>query len=60
MTPEHLTAQRDAWRKACRYLYDLMGEGSRRGRPMDCLSRDEWRRVVELIGKAEMLEETEE
>ena len=48
--------QRDAWRAACRLLYELMGEGGKKGRPMDALGRGDWGRIVAVIGKAESLE----
>lgn len=55
---ERLRAQRDAWRKACRFFYDTVGEGSRKGRPIDAFDKSTWHRIVELIGEADRLEAT--
>ena len=52
-----LIAQRDAWRAACRFLYEVIGEGGSRGRPLDLISKGDYGRIIALIGKAEMLEE---
>lgn len=51
-----LEQQRDAWRAACRYLYEIIGEGGRKGRPLDLISKGDWGRVISLIGKAECLD----
>lgn len=48
--------QRDAWRAACRFLYDAVNEGGSQGRPMDMIGKAEWHRVVYLIGHADELE----
>lgn len=48
--------QRDAWRAACRYLYEVIGEGGAKGRPMDLISKDDYGRIIAMIGKAESLE----
>lgn len=48
--------QRDAWRAACRYLYEAIGEGSSQGRPMDLISKGDYLRIIAMIGKAESLE----
>ena len=48
--------QRDAWRAACRYLYEVIGEGGVKGRPMDLISRGDYGRIIAMIGKAESLE----
>lgn len=48
-----MEASRDAWRAACRYLYDVIGEGGSRGRPMDLIGKADYRRVVELIAEAD-------
>ena len=50
---KRLSDERDAWRKACRFLYDVAGEGGRSGRPMDLISKRAWQRVVELIREAD-------
>lgn len=55
-TIELLRAERDAWRKACRFFYDTVGEGGPKGRPLDCFDRQTWRRIVELIARADELE----
>lgn len=57
--PGLLEAQRDAWRAAGRYLYEVMGEGGKRGRPLDLLSKGDWGRILTMIGKAESLENAE-
>lgn len=44
---------RDAWRKAARLLYDAFREGGSKGRPMDMISKTEWRGIVEAIAAAE-------
>lgn len=50
-------AQRDAWRAACRYLYEVIGERTAKGRPLDLIASGDWGRIVAMIGKAESLEE---
>jgi len=54
---ERMAKRRDAWRAACRLLYELMGEGGRNGRPMDALSRGDWGRVIAVIGTAESMDD---
>lgn len=49
--------QRDAWRAACRYLYEVIGEGGPKGRPIDLISKGDYGRIIAMIGKAESLEE---
>ena len=44
-----LEKERDAWRAACRYLYEII--------PRENISQGDWGRVIALIGKAEMLGE---
>lgn len=51
-----MEASRDAWREACRYLYTVIGEGGKRGRPMDLVGKADYRRIIELIGKADSQE----
>ena len=48
--------QRDAWRAACRYLYEAIGEGGSKGRPLDLITTGDYGRIIVLIGKAELLE----
>lgn len=48
--------QRDAWRAACRYLYEVIGEWGSKGRPMDLISKGDYGRIIAMIGKAESLE----
>jgi len=43
----------DAWRKACRFIYETAGEGGKRGRPIDCWDKRTWTRIVKLIAEAE-------
>ena len=50
---ESMEKSRDAWRKACRYIYTVIGEGNKRGRPMDLIGKVDYRRIVELIGEAQ-------
>lgn len=52
-----LLRERDAWRAACRYLYDVSGEGGSKGRPMDLISRGAWKQAVGLISAAEAIAE---
>ena len=52
-----LAKQRDAWRAACRYLYEVIGEGGAKGRPMDLISKGDYGRIIAMIGKAESLED---
>ena len=57
---QRLTAtekQRDAWRAACRYLYEVIGKRSDTGRPLDLISRGDYGCIITLIGKAQSLEE---
>lgn len=54
-----LVKQRDAWRAACRYLYEVIGEGDAKSRPMDLISSGDYGRIIAMIGKAEVLEESE-
>jgi len=49
--------QRDAWRAACRYLYEVIGEGGSKGRPLDLITKGDYGRIIAMIGKAEALEE---
>lgn len=49
--------QRDAWRAACRYLYEVIGEGGAKGRPMDLISKGDYGRIIAMIGKAESMED---
>lgn len=51
-----MEASRDAWRTACRYLYTVIGEGGKRGRPMDLIDKLDYQLIVELIGTAETQE----
>lgn len=51
--------QRLAWRKACRFIYDVLGEGGKRGRPMDLIDKTAWHRIIQLIAEAEELEAKE-
>lgn len=53
---ESVKNQRDAWRAACRRLYDAVNEGGSKGRPMDLIGKLDWHQVVYLIGHAEELE----
>jgi hypothetical protein len=50
------TNQRDAWRAACRRLYDAVGEGGSLGRPMDMIPRDDWRQIDAMISNADAME----
>jgi hypothetical protein len=50
---ERLRAERDAWHKACRFMYDTAGEGGKNGRPIDCYDKRTWTEIVRLIGAAE-------
>ena len=52
-----LKEQRDAWRAACRRLYDAVNEGGSQGRPIDIIPRDDWRQIAYLIGQADELEQ---
>lgn len=47
---------RDAWRTACRHIYAVIGEGGKRGRPMDLIGKVDYRRIIELIAKADSSE----
>jgi len=47
---------RDSWRAACRYLYEVIGEGGKRGRPLDLIGSGDYGRIVAMIGKAESFE----
>ena len=51
-----MESSRDAWRAACRYLYTVIGEGGKRGRPMDLVGKADYRRIVEMIAEAESQE----
>ena len=51
-----MEASRDSWRAACRYLYTVIGEGGKRGRPMDLIGKADYRRIIEMIGAAETQE----
>lgn len=51
--------QRDAWRAACRYLYEVIGKDDEKGRPLDLISKGDYGRIIAAIGKAEMLEDFE-
>ena len=51
-----MEASRDAWRTACRYIYGVIAEGNKRGRPMDLIGKADYRRLVEMIAKAETQE----
>ena len=48
--------QRDAWRAACRYLYEVIGEGGAKGLPMDLIATGDYGRIIAMIGKAESME----
>lgn len=50
--------QRDAWRAACRLLYEILGTDSGHGLPRDCINSGDWGRVIAMIGRAEHLEES--
>lgn len=49
--------QRDAWRAACRYLYEVIGKRSDTGRPLDIISRGDYGCIITLVGKAQSLED---
>ena len=49
--------QRNAWRAACRYLYEVIGEGGSKGRPLDLIAKGDYGRIIAMIGKAESMEE---
>ncbi len=51
--------QRLAWRKACRFIYDVLQDGGSRGRPMDLIDKPTWHTIIKLIGEAEELEAAE-
>ena len=51
-----MEASRDAWRLACRHLYAVIGEGGKRGRPMDLIGKADYRRIIELIADADCSE----
>lgn len=53
MGEHEMRKSRNKWRKACRFLYDVTGEGGSRGRPMDLIPKRSWQRLVRLIGDAE-------
>ena len=50
---KRLELEKDAWRKACRYIYETAGEGGKNGRPIDCYDNRTWTKIVKLIGAAE-------
>lgn len=52
--------QRDAWRAACRYLYEVIGEGGAKGRPLDLITKGDCGRIIAMIGKAESLEDAKQ
>jgi hypothetical protein len=47
----------EAWRSACRYLYEVLCKDGLGGKPMDCVSVGDYGRIAALLGKAETLEE---
>lgn len=50
----------NAWRAACRYLYELINkEGPNGLKPKDCMSRSDYLGIIAAIGKADALEEIE-
>jgi len=53
----YVTEQRNAWRAACRYLYEVIGEGGSKGRPLDLIAKGDYGRIIAMIGKAESMEE---
>jgi len=54
---EKIAEQRNAWRAACRYLYEVIAEGGSKGRPMDLIHKGDYGRIITMIGKAESLED---
>lgn len=48
--------QRDAWKAACRYLYEVIGKCDSNGKPSDLISKGDYGRIIAMIGKAEELE----
>lgn len=53
---DEMRASRDAWRAACRFLCETIGEGGSNGRPIDLIPKPSYRQIVGLISKAELLE----
>lgn len=47
----------NAWRAACRYLYELINkEGPNGLKPKDCISRADYLGIIAAIGKADALD----
>jgi hypothetical protein len=55
----HLQRSRDAWKLAAKRLYAVMGEGGRRGRPMDLVAAREWKWIQAALDAAEAEDECE-
>jgi hypothetical protein len=51
-----MESSRDAWRNACRYIYDVIGEGGNRGRPLDIIGKSDYHKIIELIAIADQQE----
>lgn len=50
-------ARLNAWRAACRYIYELLDKDGPNGKPKDCISRADYHDIIAKIGHAECLEE---
>lgn len=50
---EAMEQSRDAWRLACRYLYQLFQEDGKRGKPVDRIGRADYKRMMGFIFDAE-------
>ena len=50
---EAMEASKEAWKEACRYLHAVIIEGSKRGRPIDLIGTADYKRIVQMIHKAE-------
>ena len=48
-----LEMERDAWKDACEFIMETLGNGGQRGRPMDLIDRQSWREIKTRIGMAE-------
>lgn len=50
--------QRDAWRAACKFMYDTIRQPNSGGvRPVDMLDFGDWGCFITLVGKAQSLED---